>query len=107
MPDRSAIGGTFNEIAPDAYGDNQVNETAARTHGAIVNFSVGMHVDEDVVHQVTKAIWENLGEIQETAQWMPSTINEEKGLEFITGRLHPGAERYYKGASWPIGEAMV
>ena len=31
--------GTYNEIAPDAYGSNQVNTEPARTHGAIVNFS--------------------------------------------------------------------
>ncbi len=107
MPDRAAIGGTFNEITPGAYGKNQVNTAATRTHGAIVNFSAGMHVDEDVVYKVTKAIWENLGEIQETAKWMPSTINKERGLEFIAGRLHPGAERYYKEMAWKIIEPMV
>lgn len=31
----AAIGVTFNEIMPDAYGDNQANEAATRTHGAI------------------------------------------------------------------------
>ncbi len=107
LPDRAFIGGTFNEIAPDAYGDNQVNDAASRTHGAIVNFSAGMHVDEEVVYQVTKAIWENIGEIHETAQWMPSTINKENALELIASRLHPGAERYYREAGWEIGEPVV
>lgn len=107
MPDRTAVGATFNEIAPDAYGDNQVNTGTSRTHGAIVNFSAGMHVDEEVVYQVTKAIWENIGEIHETAQWMPSTINQENGLGFIAGRLHPGAERYYREAGWTIPDPIV
>lgn len=101
------IGQTVNEIAPDAYGSNQVNEAPVRTHGAIVNFSAGMHVPEEVVYKVTKAIWENLGEVHETAKWMPSTINREAALEFIAGRLHPGAERYYREAGWTIGEPMV
>jgi TRAP transporter TAXI family solute receptor len=100
------IGGTVNEIPADSYGSSQVNDTPSSTHGAIVNFSAGMHVDEEVVYQVTKAIWENLGEIQETAQWMPSTINRELGLTLVAGRLHPGAERYYRENGWTIPEAI-
>lgn len=102
-----AVGGTVNEIAPDAYGDNQVNTESTRTHGALVNFSAGMHVDEETVYQVTKAIWENIGEIHETAQWMPPTIKEETALELVVGRLHPGAERYYREIGWTIPEPVV
>ena len=97
----------MNTIQPGAYGDNQVNETATRTHGAVVNFSAGMHVDADVVYRVTKAIWANLNEIHETEQWMPSTITREKGLELVASRLHPGAERYYKETGWTIPEPVV
>ena len=104
MKDRSFLGATTNKIKPDAYGANQMNDNAANTHGAIVNFSAGMHVDEETVYQVTKAIWENIGEIHETAQWMPSTINKDLALQFIAGRLHPGAARYYKEAGWEIGK---
>ncbi len=107
MKINKAIGGTTNTIAPDSYGENQVNEADSQTHGAIVNFSAGMHVDEETVYKVTKAIWENMGEIHETAQWMPSTINKEGGLALIAGRLHPGAERYYKEAGWTIPTPIV
>jgi TRAP-type uncharacterized transport system substrate-binding protein len=102
MKINASTGGTINSIAPDAYGESQVNTEASQTHGAIVNFSAGMHVDEEVMYQVTKAIWENLGEIHETAQWMPSTITKEGALGLIAGRLHPGAERYYREMSWDI-----
>ena len=104
---RTATGGTINEIAADAYGENQVNESSITTHGAIVNFSARMDLDEEVVYQVTKTIWENLGELHETAKWMESTINKENGLSFIPNRLHPGAERYYQEMGWTIPEAMV
>ena len=107
MKINKAIGGTVNSVPPDSYGANQVNDGVTQTHGAIVNFSAGMHVDEETVYQVTKAIWENLGEIQETARWMPSTINKESGLKLIAGRLHPGAARYYKEAGWEIPEPVV
>lgn len=99
-------GGTLNIIPGDTYGSNQVGGDA-RTHGAIVNFSAGMHVDEEVVYQVTKAIWENLDELHETAVWMPSTIRKEDALQLIAGRLHPGAERYYREMGWEIPEATT
>ena len=104
---RNITGGTVNEIAPDAYGASQVNESPTMTHGAIVNFSARMDLDEDVVYQVTKAIWENLGELHETAKWMESTITKETGLSFIPNRLHPGAERYYKEMGWTIPEPTI
>jgi TRAP transporter TAXI family solute receptor len=104
---RTLMGATINEIAPDAYGTNQKNDAATRTHGALVNFSAGMHVDEEVVYQVTKAIWENLPSLHETAQWMPSTVTKEAALSFVVGRLHPGAERYYREAGWTIPDAVV
>jgi TRAP transporter TAXI family solute receptor len=107
MKINKAIGGTVNTIQPGAYGSSQVNDTATRTHGAVVNFSAGMHVDADVVYRVTKAIWQHLGEIHETAQWMPSTITRELCLELVASRLHPGAERYYKEKGWTIPEPVV
>ncbi len=102
----AATAGTVNTVAAGTYGSNHVGGDA-RTHGALVNFSAGLHVDEEVVYQVTKAIWENLGEIHETAVWMPSTIKEETALELISGRLHPGAERYYRERGWEIPEPVV
>ena len=100
-----ATGGTVNMIPAGVYGENHKGGDA-RTHGAIVNFSAGMHVPEDVVYEVTKAIWENLGEIHETAQWMPSTVTREGALELIASRLHPGAERYYREQGWTIPEPV-
>ena len=38
---------------------------------------------------------------------MPSTINKELGLGLVAGRLHPGAERYYKEAGWEIPEPVA
>lgn len=99
-------GGTVNVIKAGAYGENHVGEDS-RTHGAMVNFSAGMHVDEDTVYKVTKAIWENLDELHATAQWMPDTITKEAALSLIAGRLHPGAERYYREQGWEIPEPVI
>ena len=88
--------GTVVDILPDAYGSNQVNTSAVSTHGALVNFSARMDLDEEVVYQVTKAIWEHVDELHEAAAWMKNTVLLENALEFIPSRLHPGAERYYR-----------
>lgn len=101
-----ATGGTVNTIPAGTYGENHIGGDTT-THGAIVNFSAGMHVDEEVVYQVTKAIWENIGEIHDTAQWMENTIRKEDALQLIAGRLHPGAERYYREAGWTIPEPQT
>lgn len=99
-------GGTVNAIPAGTYGKNHIGGDIT-THGSIVNFSAGMHVDEEVVYQVTKAIWENLEEIHDTAQWMKNTIRKEDALDLIAGRLHPGAERYYREAGWTIPKPQV
>ena len=98
------IGRTINVIAPDAYGDNQVNTSPTRTHGALVNFSARMDLDEEVVYQVTKAIWEHVAELHEAAAWMKDTVSLENALELIPMRLHPGAERYYREIGMAIPE---
>jgi len=98
------IGRTINVIAPDAYGDNQVNTSPTRTHGALVNFSARMDLDEEVVYQVTKAIWEHVDELHEAAAWMKDVISLDKALELIPMRLHPGAERYYREIGMVIPE---
>ncbi len=87
---------TFVKVPAGAYGVNQMNTSAARTHGALVNFSARMDLDEEVVYQVTKTIWENLSELTSAAQWMANTITLENALQIIPNRLHPGAERYYR-----------
>ena len=99
-------GATLNRIPPDAYGSNQVNDSETTTHGADVNFSAGMHVDDEVVYKVTKAIWENLGEIHEVAEWLKTTVIPEDSLKLIAGRLHPGAEKYYREIGMDIPAPM-
>lgn len=104
---RKDTGGTVNEIPADAYGANQVNETPTMTHGAIVNFSASMKTDEEVVYQVTKAIWEHVDEIHEAAKWMKETVTLEGALRDIPNRLHPGAERYYREIGLEIPAPIV
>ena len=106
MKINKATGSTVNTIPAGTYGANHIGGDV-RTYGAIVNFSASMHVSEDAVYKVTKAIWKNLAELQETAVWVPSTVTKEQGLELIAGRLNPGALRYYQDAGWTIPDPIV
>jgi TRAP-type uncharacterized transport system substrate-binding protein len=63
-----------------------------------------MDLDEEVVYQVTKAIWEHVEELHEAAAWMKDTVSLENALELIPMRLHPGAERYYREIGMAIPE---
>ena len=101
---KSFMSATVVEIPPDAYGSNQVNTSTVSTHGALVNFSARMDLDEEVVYQVTKAIWEHVDELHEAAAWMKDTVSLENALELIPMRLHPGAERYYREIGMAIPE---
>lgn len=56
-------------------------------------------VDEEVVYQITKSIWDNLDDVKAIAdslKWM----NQETATDGLGAPLHPGAERYYREIGW-------
>jgi TRAP transporter TAXI family solute receptor len=63
---------------------------------AVVNFLV-THADvsDEVAYQMTKQLFENLGELQ-AAHKAAGAIKLETALAGMPVPLHPGAERYYK-----------
>lgn len=52
-------------------------------------------VSDDVVYTLTKALWENIGKVNEASAGL-SLITAEGALDAISADLHPGAERYYR-----------
>ncbi len=65
---------------------------------AVVNFLVTHEdVSEETAYQMTKLLFENLGEL-EAAHAAAAQIKLESALEGMPIPLHPGAERYYKEA---------
>jgi len=67
------------------------------TIGCVITMVVDESVDEEVVYQITKAIWENIEDVQGVANSL-SWMNKENATQGIGVPLHPGAERYYKEA---------
>lgn len=89
-------GRTKRVIAPDAYGPNQVNEKPITTLGALVGLGVRANMPAETVYAMTKAFWENIDEVHAAAPWMKRTVNLEAALAVVPGKLHPGAEKYYR-----------
>lgn len=68
-----------------------------QTVGCVITLVADESVDEEVVYQITKAIWENLEETQAISSSL-SWMSKDKAAAGIGTDLHPGAERYYKEA---------
>ena len=77
-------GGTYNGFDEDI-------ETVA----CVITFVADESVDEEIVYQMTKAIWENQEDVQNIAKSL-SWMNVEDPAAGIGVPLHSGAERYYK-----------
>ncbi|MCV0395664.1 MAG: TAXI family TRAP transporter solute-binding subunit [Rhizobiaceae bacterium] len=99
-------GGVVGEIAPDVYGDNQVNEEAVTTLGSIVGVGTGVHMDDDAVYEITKAFWEGVEESRDQTRWLRE-ISLESAFRDLNLPLHPGAERYYREIGVEIPDHLV
>ena len=69
------------------------------TIACTITLTVDASVDEETVYQITKCIWENIGEVQQITdalKWM----SQDTAVSGLGVELHPGAERYYKEIGW-------
>ncbi len=80
----------------------KVYEGRVQVEGDHVNFwtfpwqvMVNESVDEEVVYQLTKALWENIEKVQASSAAL-SLIQRDTALKGISADLHPGAEKYYR-----------
>lgn len=81
-------GGTYNGF-----------EDEIQTVGCVITLVANGSVDEEVVYEITKAIWENLDEVQAISSSL-TWMEKDKAVAGIGVDLHPGAERYYKEVGW-------
>ncbi|MYA88882.1 MAG: TAXI family TRAP transporter solute-binding subunit [Boseongicola sp. SB0662_bin_57] len=88
-------GRSLTEVAPDAYGPNQANEEPVTTWNDWTGVGIPVHVPDDVAYSITKAFWENLGDLQSVAAWA-NGIEIQNFANFTNLPVHPGAARYYE-----------
>lgn len=83
------------ELAPDAYGENQVNETPVYTIGINVGIATRADLDEQVVYDMTKAYWDSLEQQKASTPWLRN-LTLEGVFDDINMPLHTGSARYFQ-----------
>jgi TRAP transporter TAXI family solute receptor len=83
------------EQKPDLYGENQVNDKPIPTIGMSGTFLVNADVPDEVVYNITKALFENITEFHKSHA-SAKDINLETAIKDMSVPLHPGAEKYFK-----------
>lgn len=98
-------GGVMDEIAADAYGENQVNEEAVRTLGSIVGIGAGAHLQEEAVYEITKAFWEGVEIAAGSTPWLRQ-VSLDTALQDLNLPLHLGALRFYEEVGLTIPDEL-
>lgn len=62
-------------------------------------------MSDDAAYALTKTYWEQKGAMGQGAAWW-NGVNESL-MENITGKIHPGAARYYKEQGWALTDAQM
>ncbi|MGB7298485.1 MAG: TAXI family TRAP transporter solute-binding subunit [Burkholderiaceae bacterium] len=102
----SIPGRTISEIPADAYGPNQVNTEAVKAVGSWVGLSTRIGMSEDQIYQITKAIFENIKEIHDTAPFL-KLFTLDSALNEMNGYLHVGALKYYREIGVKVDPALI
>ncbi len=84
-------------IGPGQY-QGQANTEAVKAWNTSVGVAVRADLDEEIVYKVTKAFWDNLGQITSDAPWAKALDVEYAAAKRGLMELHPGAARYYAEA---------
>ncbi len=94
------------EIPAGTYTSQIDNDKPVMSTGGTFNLAVSAELSDDLVYGMTKAIWENLEEMTQTAVTLRS-IDPENPFIGANVRLHPGAARYYHEAGIEIPEHLM
>lgn len=92
--------GQFRKIedVPSGVYKNQVNETPVVSQSTFYGIGVRADMDEELVYQMTKAFWDNIGNITSDAPWAEALSLDAAAVKHGSIELHPGAARYYSEA---------
>ncbi|WP_187430794.1 hypothetical protein ROLI_041530 [Roseobacter fucihabitans] len=70
------------------------------TFGVKATFVTSSDVDDDVVYQVVKAVFDNFDRFKRLHPAFENLTEESMIKDGLSAPLHPGAERYYKERGW-------
>lgn len=98
-------GREFDMLEPGTY-KNLVNDTPVRMVSSIVGLGTNKWMDEEVIYNVTKAIFDHHEDFVAAAKWM-EVITPESALNQMNAPLHVGAYRYYKEIGVDVPEDLI
>lgn len=76
------------------------SDAETKTFGVKATFVTSADVDEDVVYQVVKAVFDNFERFKGLHPAFANLKEEEMIKDGLSAPLHPGAEKYYKERGW-------
>jgi TRAP transporter TAXI family solute receptor len=76
------------------------NPDDVKTFGVKATFVTSSDVDEEVVYQVVKSVFENFDRFKKLHPAFATLEPEQMVSEGLSAPLHPGAERYYQEQGW-------
>lgn len=92
------------DITNDQY-DFIDASSPVKTIGVSATYIVSNNLSEDVVYNITKAIWESKGSIGHSVE---SSMDIQKAVETIGNvKIHPGAAKYYKENGVEIADDRI
>jgi len=87
----------FTTIPKDTYSSLTKDVT---TFGVMATFVTTASVPEDVVYEVTRAVFENLEDFRKLHPAFANLKPEDMITKGISATIHPGAMKYYKEKGW-------
>jgi TRAP transporter TAXI family solute receptor len=87
----------FTTIPQDTYSSLTKDVT---TFGVMATFVTRADVPEDVVYEVTRAVFENLDDFRKLHPAFANLNPEDMITKGISAKIHPGAMKYYKEKGW-------
>ena len=63
------------------------------------------HRYDDTAYKLTKTYWEQKDAMGSAAAWWNGVDSDL--MQHITGKIHPGAAKYYKEIGWALTDAQM
>lgn len=96
----------LDEIAADAYGENQMNTTPVKTLGAYMGMATREGLSDDEVYQMLSSFWGGLDAVKTEAPWLQA-VTLDSVFASANMPLHPGAVKFYQEAGLTIPDELM
>ena len=93
-------GNPFYAFATIPKGTYKTTDSDVTTFGVMATFVTSADVPEDVVYEVTRAVFENIDDFRTLHPAFKNLDPKKMIMDALSAPLHPGAKKYYKEKGW-------